>query len=826
MPRHHLEPRVAPGARRIARILAAFGLVVASLGSLPGPVAAVDPPTMEARILLGGNARAGSWMAISVHLKNNGPAVSGELRLAAGAQSQTRFGTSVELPTQSDQVYVLYAQTPAFGSAVNVVLQDGETTIASTTASFALHDPTQLVVALIAEHPERIVGSFNLLPNQNQVTPAIVSVAPEDLPERVEAWGAIDRIVWQDVDSERLSTGQRNALRGWVAGGGRLVIAGGTVGPRALSAFPDTLLPYRPVVTMDAPAASLSGILGPIPSSAGTVPALAGAMIDGRATATVAGQAVAAERTYGSGSVTLIGFDPSVDWIAKTDAATGLWRRLLPARRAFGPSFSDDNNLVNAVSQLPALALPPLGGLLALLGAYILLVGPINYLILRRLDRREWAWVTIPILIGVFAVSAYGIGAALRGSDVIINQVSIVRGAPGTTDGTAQVYIGVFSPSRATYQVTVPGGALLSTPVSGDGFGVAPGTGITLDVLQGDPARVRDLAVGFGSLRTIRAETAVAVPLIQANLRLEAGHLKGTLKNASTQRLEAPAVVLGQTVAVLKDLEPGTEATIDVVLQNLPAGQGQGLSDKVVGQFSGDPTATTENSRAYVRHTMVDQLTFDPNFGSTGILPVDGPVVLAWGSAELLPVEIAGQEPRKLGNILYYLPATMTIHGLTTFSSDLIHSTVVGNDALMFSKDPTSVTFGRGTATVAYTPIGFAGRIATTELTIGLNFGGVGVSVPPTPVKPLASIPPPCPNPPIGACGPIVQDGLAEVELLDLGTQTWHRLPHLQPGMRYSVADAGRYVDPATGAVQVRFVNDGSDSVGFGVDMSITGNVQ
>ena len=43
---------------------------------------------------------------------------------------------------------------------------------------------------------------------------------------------------------------------------------------------------------------------------------------------------------------------------------------------------------MNAVSQLPALALPPIGGLLALLLGYILLIGPINYLVLRRLYRR------------------------------------------------------------------------------------------------------------------------------------------------------------------------------------------------------------------------------------------------------------------------------------------------------------------------------------------------------------------------------------------------------------------------------------------------------
>ena len=66
------------------------------------------------------------------------------------------------------------------------------------------------------------------------------------------------------------------------------------------------------------------------------------------------------------------------------------------------------------------------------------------------------------------------------------------------------------------YQIRFPGGALLSSPTNGDFLG--DGTAAGLDVLQGDPSRVRDLGVGFGSLRTIRAESAVPVPLVQADL--------------------------------------------------------------------------------------------------------------------------------------------------------------------------------------------------------------------------------------------------------------------------------------------------------------------
>jgi hypothetical protein len=371
--------------------------------------------------------------------------------------------------------------------------------------------------------------------------------------------------------------------------------------------------------------------------------------------------------------------------------------------------------------------------------------------------------------------------------------------------------------------MSVPGGALLSSPIT-DAFGGNGAAGV-LDVLQGNPARIRNLSVGFGSLRTIRAESAVAVPLIEADLRLEAGRLKGTIRNSSTQLLESPAVVLGQTVAVLNDLAPGAEATVDVAVRT---GQfAQSLSDTIVGQafFNSNPGSAPETARAYVRHSMVDQLTYDPTFGNSNLLPFEGPVILAWGSAGLLPVEVAGQQPTSLGNVLYYLPARMTVRGLTTFRSDLIRSTVVASDAVQFGKDMTSLNFGRGSATIAYRPIGFEGRLTATELAIGLNVGDRS-GVPPVPIVPLPEIPPACPNPPTKECVAAGFNQVPEVELFEIATQTWVRLPRFESSVGYSVADPGRYVDPASGSVIVRFVNDKSDQVGFGVDISITGKVQ
>jgi hypothetical protein len=844
LPRPAAVPIVNAGAigrraprRNLGLLLAAAALaVVLPVGVMPAR--AVDGPSMEASALLQGHGRIGSWMAVRVHLRNDGPAVVGELRLAAGAQGRTRFGTPVDLPTQSEKDYILYVQPPAFAASLDVTLVTGGQTLARKSVAFTVHQATQLVVGVVAEQPQRVIPALDLVPGVDGQLPAVVQLAPEDLPERAETWSSLDRLVWQDVDTQ-MTPAQLAALRAWLAGGGRLVVVGGTAGPSVLAGLPDDILPYRPTSTVDVAPSSLVGLVGTIPSSAGDVPALAGSLARGRALATSGDRAIAAEAPYGLGTVTIVGFDPTTGWLGESRATQALWRTLLPSRTST-TSIGDDTQLVSAVSQLPALALPPIGGLLVLLIGYIALIGPVNYLVLRRLDRREWAWVTMPVLILVFAAGAYAFGASLRGLDVILNEVAIVRGAPDATEGMAQVYLGVFSPSRGTYQLDIQGGALVSSTVTGE----LTGDTSTLDVLQGDPTRIRDLTVGFGSLRTVRAETATVVPRIQADLTLVGGTLRGTVRNVSDQTLEKPAVVLGGSVVVLRDIAPGTEQSLSLPIRS--GFFGESLSDRILGPtFFGDPSLnTTSQQQALVRHSIIDQLTLDPMQGLKNQLAADGPVLLAWGTSRVLDVRISGQVPRRTGNVLYFVPLAMKIQGVVAFEGDLIRNNVVGVEGQIFAKDPSVITMGRGTITVAYRPVAFNGALRPQRLVLALNAGGgdsVGTDtanaiapLDPQPCRNAAADEPNCVKPePQAICDPATQDcsqfmnPVPEVELFDTsGGGRWMRLPTFASGTAYEIKDPKRFVDPAGGTVIVRFVNDKNDGMGFGFQVRIDGTVE
>ena len=354
---------------------------------------------------------------------------------------------------------------------------------------------------------------------------------------------------------------------------------------------------------------------------------MAGALVGGRALATSGDRAIAAELAYGAGRVTILGFDPTTSWLNESKAVEGLWRSTLPARTADGALLVDDSQLIQAVYQLPALALPPTEGLLGIIGAYILIIGPINYLILKRLDRRELAWVTMPVLVLAFAGAAFGYGALLRGTDVVINEVAIVHGAPDATEATAQVYFGIFSPNRATYRVDVPQGALLASPISGDPFGQAT---TTLDILQGtgpgEPSAVRNLSVGTGSIRIVRAQVPVTAPRMRADLELVDGNLVGTFENASDELLENVAVVLGSSVVVLGNVPARESRDVRLVVRNNPFGAS--LADQIVG--SAFDTSTPEAVRRSIRYQIVNQLTYDPMGMFNNSLSAEQAVIMAF----------------------------------------------------------------------------------------------------------------------------------------------------------------------------------------------------
>ena len=187
-----------------------------------------------------------------------------------------------------------------------------------------------------------------------------------------------------------------------------------------------------------------------------------------------------------------------------------------------------------------------------------------NYLVLRRLDRRELAWVTIPALTFFFALGIYAFGASTKGA----RSPSIVSRSCGSPPRRAraevQAFYGIFTPSRGTRDFRLATNALF-TGFSQSGFGHFGELGNDVRFDQGTSGGVRQASFAQWTQRTVAAQGTVdPVPLaIRAELRWVGTKLWGRSRTPRNEALEDGPWSTTTPISDVGSLAPGASRSVD-----------------------------------------------------------------------------------------------------------------------------------------------------------------------------------------------------------------------------------------------------------------------
>ncbi|WP_395139888.1 hypothetical protein, partial [Armatimonas sp.] len=201
---------------------------------------------------------------------------------------------------------------------------------------------------------------------------------------------------------------------------------------------------------------------------------------------------------------------------------------------------------------------PPFSTIALFLGAYLLAVVPLQYLILRRLDKREWAWGTTPLLAGAFALGAYVVGGQGRSRAAFYNTAAVIETAAGRTTGAAVARFGLYSPDRTTYSLTAPTADTSFFRTVGDLSSLSSAQ------VPGQPTRLQDFAVPQWAMRSVSLYTT-DLPLgggVTASLKRRGAVLEGTVTNNTGVTLESVQVHFGTGRALIPNLAPGATQTV------------------------------------------------------------------------------------------------------------------------------------------------------------------------------------------------------------------------------------------------------------------------
>jgi hypothetical protein len=783
---------------RLARLAVAALLAGLTLPAFAAPAGAADAITIEARALVGGRFEDNGWIALAVTLSNSGPPTTGYV--AADGQDGTarRF---VELPAGAHKLEALYVRPAAFVRTVSVRFESVEgASLATANADVKVLERTSGHVAIVGD------GGGNLRPQmiaRGGGFPEPIALSPGDVPARPEPLRGIETIVWA-ADSSGLTESQRRSLERWVAAGGQLVVLGGPDWQARTAAF-DTLLPVERLASQDAGNATAIAAWAGAEAPDGT-DALTIAVGDLRAGAirlvdNEAGQTLFAAITRGAGRVGFVGIDLATAPFRTWAGAPLLWTRLIPDDRILeqfggvGPVDQDVANLMaQALANLPSLLVPPAELLLAVIVAYILLIGPLSYLVLRRLDRRELAWVIAPILVIVFSGISYGIGSAMKGSQIILNQIAVVRTSTDGTAASVSTYAGIFSPSRATYDLTVRGDALLSAlQFENLGLPTAGGQTANYRTEQGDPAHLRGLSVSVFGLQAVRAEAVISyIPSLRVTWSLTATNLEGRATNEGPKPMEDVAVVSQTGGVMVGTLAPGESKAFSMPLRNM---NGASASQMVYGNGGFDGTLALQR-QILVRSQVIDALVgygggFPGKLGSVAAGIERGPFVIGWQTDRTpLEVELDGREIERYAQAVEVLSGQPALGpGTVTLSPSQMNNEIVATAGQASQAQP-------GFATLANGEVVF--RISLPLEATGLAPSKVAIVVGSDPSTIFFD------QENVGAFLP---DGY-RAAVYDTVAAEWVDLGSLSSSSRFEVQDAARVLD-AAGRILVRITGSG-----------------
>ncbi|GJM43050.1 MAG: hypothetical protein DHS20C20_33320 [Ardenticatenaceae bacterium] len=646
------------------RFLLFLALLLPIFGLITLPAAAQDDEngiTLDVAVGFDSYFKSEYWLPVQVTAANSGPAVEGYVQILVprgGGLEPSVYRTPLSLPTQSNKRVTLYIKLNS-GSDVDLTLHQNDGTLVAEANSGSLSRlgaSSDLLYGVVS--PDAAEFSFLERIPGSRADAAVALLTLDDLPKTAVAWSALDVLIFNDTDSSQLTTLQRTALDVWLKNGGQLIVTGGANWQKTAVSLTD-LLP----VTVDGSRSvdDLPGLrerIGIEFRDPGPYVVATSSLRSGELIFRQDDLPLLARQSVGRGSVYFLALDPRLAPLLDWDGSDAIWAAIAsrtPDVSNWGLGPQNSYAATEAITSLPTLALPSILQLIGFLLVYTVVVGPLNYWFLKRRNQLERAWVTIPALVLIFSAFTYFTGFQLRGNDTIINQISVAYSQTDAEQADVYSLLGLYSPSRRTYDLMLPENAL-ARPYSQD-FG-APFNSDDANIgaiTYGNEVTISDVRVDIGDMSVFLAESAVPAVAMSgsATLTIEGNSLILALDllNNSDITLETASILVGNRALSVGDIAPNERTTLSLPMGSTSGTTGGGVFSSGYGA-NAPLSANAEtilgsfdyyNDRDLYPRWQLLQALESSNFGGPGTfaIPQETAVLIAWSNESQIDARLS-----------------------------------------------------------------------------------------------------------------------------------------------------------------------------------------
>ncbi|GEM_PF-2128410 len=638
-----MKKRVSLSRYRVAVLIALF------LAILSGPAwsAAVS---MKTYLAIGNFHKYRKTLPVCVEISNSGHAFKGTIEINNTVSYRSRkdmVARNVELPQNSLKQFFIYVPYfEIYNPTVKVELKSrGQTVLESKLTVDHIYPKDFLILTLSKEQ-----AGFEYLANpklksifgkDSQIN--ITYPAPAHLPLNWAGYESADLMILSNYQLLSLSPEQEKAIRDWVLSGGTLFISSSLTSSEFSQSplneiLPVTINDVKPLEsksTLEAWSNSL--IIGNQEILSATVKPKSGS----ETLISADGHPLLLRKDYAMGTVYFFSCDitkpPFTTWQGNTELWGRIFKDMVTLRR--GGAGGDDQS---PPASMPQVSPPSLKNLSFFLFLYILVVGPINYLILKKRDKMLLTFITVPILALLFTLSSFLYGYSTKGSSIIFRTLSICEMENNIEHAPLTSFFSIFSPSLSRYDVEIKNPRSIAyeinPPDSGD-----------LILEWKDGLKLKDINMDMWSMRRFKAREIVTFPgKISFAFDTNDGKLSGKVRNDTELLLQNCAVIYNNRISVPFALKNG-DNTLSLTLSSVMKSPSD-MASFFVKLYNLKPREIQSDSRR-------EQISFLLYFSSSYFARKDShqPVIIGWTDRDISGVTLMKSITRGSSNTLFII---------------------------------------------------------------------------------------------------------------------------------------------------------------------------
>ena len=554
-------------------------------------IEALAAPELNVKVTTGfnGKAKYGEGLPISLTVENKGDAFSGDIVLDL-AESYN-LGNAQSIPFEIGAGETKTIQVGASGLAEDYMYQGNNVQMihffeggwekgksitfkGNKTFKTSFQDPATIYYLTLTESADRL-KVLNQLKQPNQMNDEIIHVAQQSdfvLPEEAVAWEMADYIIIDEFVIADLTEQQQQALIDYVSYGGIMVVGASDNVAAELGSISGYLplnlhTTTQSITAQQASALTANNLLSndlkiyDASLTSGSTPSI---QLDGTL--------LAATKQVGSGTIIQTTFSLGDAPLAADPVYSDLMSSILQSvqvkntQSMYGYNTQDElvYNLggTNSLFSSFKVSTPLMIGIVIV---YMIIIVPLLYIILKRKDKREYAWGIIPLTAIIASLAIFGYGAKDRIARPQVQQSSFLQ---VNEDKSLHGYYAesILSNKGGDFTFEAPVSTTMVAQRGTNSF-----TGQTANVHENaimekhatnSELTFRD--VGYWSVSSLFGETQVQdVGNFEVDLRVDSSKILGTVQNNFPFGLKDVAIWSGSKLYKLGDLAVGEKLEVD-----------------------------------------------------------------------------------------------------------------------------------------------------------------------------------------------------------------------------------------------------------------------